>query len=345
MSEAKNILGSRFFKGLSSIWTFSGIRLTLFSLVILPSLVVLSIYFTQYMNNRLKEVFFAEYPPEVVILRYSMISLQWIVIFLILFVFPPYPFPNSIKYYFKKRGYENAVVEYEVSKKVLFVAVPAFIILAVVLPNSNIEAGTKDFGIDLSTVLGDPIFRFIQNYLLLVVFAGALKVMFVLLRRDFRLYYAKGCFKKIILQSDQNEIDVMNYLKKGLVAYNSYLRRNLNLQIKNLEEVIYKISIANQKKRNLMIREISIAFNKDDKQTMEYFHQAQMFLQSNKLKLENLTLTPLRKLYDYSQPLKPNEFLTEQSFTERIKDKIALIATIPPLVISIIEMFTRISKP
>jgi hypothetical protein len=137
----------------------------------------------------------------------------------------------------------------------------------------------------------------------------------------------------------------MNYVKKGLVAYNLYLRRNLNLQIKPLEEVVYKISVANLKERNMMIREISIAFNKDDKQTMEYFHQMQIFLQNNKSELENLTFTPLRKLYDYLQPLKPSEFLIEQSLIDRIKDKIALVATIPPLVIAIIQMSATIYQP
>jgi hypothetical protein len=340
----KDTRRSRLLKRLSSVWIFSGIRLTLFSLVVLPSLVVFSSVFTQNMISRVNEVLFLKYPDELLTLLFATAILQWFVVFFILFIFPPYPFPISIKQYFKKRGYENAVVEYEISKKVLYVAVPALIIF-IALTYPNVEAAIMNYGINLTVVGKDPNFKNILNYLVLVVFAAALKVMCVLLRRDFRLYYAKGCFKKIILQNNLNEVDIMNYVKKGLVAYNLYLRRNLNLQIKPLEEVVYKISVANLKERNMMIREISIAFNKDDKQTMEYFHQMQIFLQNNKSELENLTFTPLRKLYDYLQPLKPSEFLIEQSLIDRIKDKIALVATIPPLVIAIIQMSATIYQP
>ena len=344
MIETKDSRRAKLLKKLASIWIFSGIRLTLFSLIVLPSVVVLASEFTQIMINTVNEVFFIKFPDELVALIVTMGFLQSIVLFIILFVFPPYPFPISFKLYFKERGYENAVVEYEISKKVLYVAVPALIIL-IVLTSPIVEAAIMNYGVNLTAVAQDPNFRNALNYLILVVFAGALKVMFVLLRRDFRLYYAKGCFKKIILQRNLNEVDIVNYVKKGLVAYNSYLRRNLNLQIRSLEDVVYKISVAEQKDRNIMIGQLSISFNKDDRQTMEYYQQIQDRLQNNKIGVENLTLAPLRKLYDYSQPIEPNKFLIQLSFVDKIKDGIAFVATIPPLVIAIIEMSTRIYQP
>jgi hypothetical protein len=107
--------------------------------------------------------------------------------------------------------------------------------------------------------------------------------------------------------------------------------------------LIYRISVANQNRKNQKIKEISIAFNKEDEYRGEGFNELHTPMHiSNANPYENETLKPLRELYHYSQPLKPNEFLTEQSFIERIKDKIAFAATIPPLVISIFEMYTRL---
>lgn len=342
MSETKATWRIELIDRISSKWSSSGAHLTLFSMIILPSIVVLSAYYDSYVHALLGEVFFSKVPLQIVVLDYSVVFLQWSVIFIILFIFPPYPFPLSIKNYFKKRGYENAVVEYELVKEILYFAVPIFIVLTVVIPGLGYI--TKNYElIDLNGLLLQPIYRFAQSYTLLIVFAGALKIVFILLRKDFELYYAKGCFKQIITHKrDLNEVGVMDYLKKGLAAYNSYLKRNLNLQIKNLQDLVYRISVADQKEKNLKIKEISIAFNKDDEKTMENFDE--IFLPGDQPKLERETLTPLRKLYEYSQPLKPDEFLASQSFLERIKDKTVFLATIPPLVISVIDMYTKIKS-
>lgn len=323
-------------------WIFSGTQLTLFSLIILPIVVVLSAYLHDYVNSLVKDVFFPQYPAEIVALNYSVIILQWLVISIILFIFPPYPFPISVKNYFKTRGYENAVIEYDLVKIILYISVPLFITLTVVLPVLAGKIGSYG-SVNIRIALNEPIFRFIQNYLLLIVFAAILKLIVALIRKDFRLYYAKGCFKKLIMQSSGlNEANVMNYLTKGLKAYNSYIKRNMNLQIKDLNRIICKIAVTSEREKETIITKLVIAFNKDDKQTMEYFHELHPLLQSNNLKLENETLRPLRKLYDYSQPLMPNEFLSEQSFIEKIRENIAFAATIPPLIISVIEIYARI---
>jgi len=50
-------------------------------------------------------------------------------------------------------------------------------------------------------------------------------------RKQFRLIYAKGCFK-IISKETPDEIDKARYLLMGLIWYNKFLKKNINLQIR-----------------------------------------------------------------------------------------------------------------
>jgi hypothetical protein len=326
---------------ISSKWISFGTLMTLFSLIVLPTIVVLSAYLRDYLDGLLADVYFAEVPLEISVLNYFVAILHWLVI-TILLIFPPYPFPISIKRYFKAIGYENAVIEYELVKKILYISVPLFIILTVVLPYLA-DTIKKYESINIKIALDHPTFRFVQNYLLLIVFAGLLKVMVALIRKDFKLYYAKGCFKNIILRTnDLNEARLMNYLTKGLTAYNSYIKRNTHLQIKDLTRIISEISVTNQQEKDERIRELAVAFDKEDKQTMKHLHLLSASSYDDDFNIENETLRPLRKLYEYSQPVKANEFLVEQSFMEKVKENIAFAATIPPLIISFFELYVRI---
>jgi hypothetical protein len=47
-------------------------------------------------------------------------------------IYPPYPAPFSIEKYFVKRGFESAVSEFELVRRILYVAVPLLIFFIVI---------------------------------------------------------------------------------------------------------------------------------------------------------------------------------------------------------------------
>lgn len=217
-------------------------------------------------------------------------------------------------------GYDNAVIEYELVKEILYIAVPTFLTLTIILP-SIAPAIELYSSIKLQTILEHS--AFFQNakiYSVLIVFSGLLKIIFALIRKKFRLYFAKGCF--LIMSNKKDEVENMNYFMKGLDSYNSYLRRNLQLQINDLKSIYSKIMTASpQEKKDLMVK-ISKSFIDDN--------------------LEIDALSPLRELQrGMLQTPISEQFLSKQPLFDKIKDLSVLGATIIPLVISIVELYAR----
>ncbi len=61
-------------------------------------------------------------------LAVNIFSAFQIVVFVVMeLIYPPYPAPFSIEKYFIKRGFESAVSEFELVKKILYAAVPLLI--------------------------------------------------------------------------------------------------------------------------------------------------------------------------------------------------------------------------
>jgi hypothetical protein len=317
---------------LSLFWIASGRIFTIISLIILPFIIIiLTNFYEQSVNS---------YSPYAIInfdyilqkgepsflplpfLFYGYQFFSYSVLVIILFVYPPYPFPISIGKYFKEMGYGNAVIEYELVKKILYIAVPTFLTLTVILPiiTPAIELYSS---IKLKTILEQSAFTLAKIYSLLIVFSGLLKIILVLIRKKFRLYFAKGCF--LIMSNKKDEVENMNYFMKGLDSYNSYLRRNLQLQINDLKRIYSRIMTASpQEKKDLMVK-ISKPFIDDN--------------------LEIDALSPLRELQmeilKLLQTPISEQFLTKQPLFDKIKDLSVLGATIIPLVISIVELYVR----
>jgi hypothetical protein len=59
-------------------------------------------------------------------------------------------------------------------------------------------------------------------------------------RKKFKLYYAKGCFR-IASKETTDEIDKARYFMIGLAWYNKYLKKNINLQIKDMIRIRSKV--------------------------------------------------------------------------------------------------------
>jgi hypothetical protein len=303
-------------------WITSGHILALVSLILLPFIIIL---LTELYEMVFKEisiyVFDISSLPETQILFYIFLIFSYGSLIFIIFLFPPYPFPIGIEKYFRKRGYENSVIEFEFVKNVLYFAVPIFLILTFLpIIKEKIEFYTSA----QISILEDHIFRIAASYSLFIVFSGLLKLVLVQLRKKFRLFFAKGCFK--ILLDKKDEVEKVSYLSKGLDSYNKYLQKNIHLGINNLDKVYSTISSSTLEKKNQIFQKLCF-----------------VFLNEN---VDSYTLAPLRVLQEELPTLfpssKPDTFLTQQPVLNKIKDNVAFLLTITPLIISIIEIYSKI---
>lgn len=141
-------------------------------------------------------------------------------------------------------------------------------------------------------------FNIAKIILFLVVVSGVLKMIFARIRREFWLYYARGCF--VQMQDAKNEMDEIRYFVKGLNSYNLYVRRQTNLEIKQLNQIFSKIASFEDLKKNYIIGRFALFFSSD---TM----------------VKNNSLDPLReisKLLDTPE----SELLVGQSLKNRLME-------------------------
>ena len=219
--------------------------------------------------------------------------------------------------------------EYEYAKKIIYFCVPIFFILTIVpLPmvSNMISVYTS---IDLTDFFQHPLLKLIQLFLFLTIVSGLIKISLAIIRKKFRLYYAKGCFTLMAEKND--EIQNMTYLSKGLDSYNSYLRRNLNIQINNIKKIESKIATFSLVEKEQTIKKISNSFLGKNLDTF----QNSLYPGFKKL-ADKETLEPARVIYDILECPPKFEFLVQQSLMARIKDQVTLAVTLIPLIISVL---------
>lgn len=324
------------FRLIKRSWIRSGLILSVLSLIVMPALVVvtvihhsqLSVFFLQYSQYK-------ELEWEKSYWSYFVLFVQGAFI-VILLLYPPYPAPFSSERYFRDRGFETAVVEYDYVKKILYVAAPLFIIITLVpFFQTQLDPYVRDYlSVNLDEQLQHPAFRISQGIIFLIVFAGSLKLIFAVVRKRFRLYYAIGCFKIIRNWDDRrvqkDEVQKMSYVIKGLDSYNMYLQRHLDLHINDIKSIYSKIGRLPLKRKNEAIRKISDIFLSDE--------------------MDTNSLRPARFLYSFStgrrEPgVADGRFLTTQSLFDKIKDLAAFAAIIIPLGIAMTELYLNIIRP
>jgi hypothetical protein len=115
----------------------SGFQLTIIVLIVLPSALIISHYFlTEVVIQHFKSISTTDIMKQN--LEYARLSVnlfsafQIIVFIVMIIIYPPYPAPFSIEKYFIKRGFESAVSEFELVRKILYVAVPLLIFFTVI---------------------------------------------------------------------------------------------------------------------------------------------------------------------------------------------------------------------
>jgi hypothetical protein len=118
---------------------------------------------------------------------------------LVLLAFAFYPAIYPTKIFFKKRGEENVVIEYQYLKKILYISLSILIALIVVQRYFIDISSFLAIRPDLSSRITMAIYMY---YLLFLILPIPLSIIIKLLlehaRKEFRFYYAKGCFRKIL---------------------------------------------------------------------------------------------------------------------------------------------------
>jgi hypothetical protein len=291
----------------------SGFQLTIIVLIVLPSTVIISHYFlTQVVINYFKDISTVETVNQN--LEYAKLSVnlfsafQIIVFVVMVLVYPPYPAPFSIEKYFIKRGFESAVSEFELVRKILYVAIPLLIFFTVIdLLRPLFEQFVSDEIV--STLTNNIVFYSARGFLFLTVLAGLLKMVFALSRKRFRLYFAKGCLS--ITKSSNDEVEKMEYLIKGLDSYNSFLKRHIKLGINELKKIYSKITTLPAKEKSDTVNRIISSFESGD------------------------TLEPVRYLSSLHES--KELFLVEESFEQKIKLQVTYAAGIIPVILTVIQ--------
>ena len=115
----------------------SGFQLTIIVLIVLPSALIISHYILdkvvlEYFKS-ISTIETVEQNLEYVRLSVNLFSASQIIVFVVMvIIYPPYPVPFSIEKYFTKRGFESAVSEFELVRKILYVAIPLLIFFTVI---------------------------------------------------------------------------------------------------------------------------------------------------------------------------------------------------------------------
>ena len=332
-------------------WIVSGLALSILSMIVMPVLVVLSvihynqvaIFFTRYSQ-------YHELEWEKNLAFYITVIVQ-IAFVTTLLLYPPYPAPFSAEHYFRERGYNAAVVEYDYVKKILFVAVPLFIILTILpLAGPQLQPHINNYlSLNLEAQFQNPAYRISQAIVFLVVFSGLVKLIFAIGRKKFRLYYAIGCFW--ILghprpKTRKDEVQKLSYLIKGLNSYNMYLHRHLNLHISGIKPIYSKIGTLPHEKKDQVIEGISESFlpervEIDSLGPARFLYEFITGVQEKSVRVKEKQEVGVKEKQEEQRAIEEG-FLTSRSLFAKIKDWAALVAVIIPLGIAIVELYFRI---
>jgi len=293
----------------------SGFQLTIIVLIVLPSALIISHYILdavvlQYFKS-ISTIETVEQNLEYARLSVNLFSAFQIIVFVVMvIIYPPYPAPFSIEKYFIKRGFESAVSEFELVRKILYVAIPLLIFFTVIdLLKPLFELFVPEEIVSMLTE--NILFYSARAFLFLTVLAGLLKAVFALSRKRFRLYFAKGCLS--IAKNSNDEVEKMEYLIKGLDSYNSFLKRHIKLEINEIKKIYSKITTLPAKEKMDTVSRIIQSFESGD------------------------TLEPVR----YLSTLHDNKtelFLAEEPLEKKIKLQVTYAAGIIPVILTVIQI-------
>lgn len=240
--------------------------------------------------------------------------------------FLPPPFNTIANGFFsgfsQNNYYKNVVIEYWLVKKILFIAIPLFIIL------TTSSFADQRIKMPLGLLIDIPIYEksISENYqkeifyqllsalwagLFFTVSGGLLRMLFWLGRKDFRYNFARGC--AIISKGHKDKHFKLEYMMLSLNSYDKFLQRTLRVKI---NELIY-------------LKIMNVVLNNSDKINAIDSH----FDSIDRL----FPATELSK--DSDLQLADNEFFVKGKVqaTELLKEWGVVSAAVIPLIVTIIK--------
>jgi hypothetical protein len=162
----------------------------------------------------------------------------------VIIIYALYPAVLSSKKYFNRQNFGSLVVEYDFLKQLICIEIPVLVLVILVF---SLTFGQKNLGdsgcYELNTnefKSSKPICYLYTVFPLLTLMVSSSIVRFFsnISKKDFRYYYARGCFQ---VSKNQSESEKMTYLIRAINSYNKYLKRNLKLQISDINRISSKI--------------------------------------------------------------------------------------------------------
>jgi hypothetical protein len=331
-------------------WFLSGKSLTVVALLVLPFIFVITEVLTvHYLLTYSLKCPPLPYPAGLVFFNAVVLTdFQYFLYILILAFYPPYPLPfsRSIKRYFEIRGYKTAVEEYVLVKNILYVAVPLLIVTMVIMyvhdldykivKTSTIRCPEWKSSGEFLKWAPQPVhwmtkvvddnrdwFGYLRLFLFLIVVAGFLKMLFAVWRPSFRLYFAKGCFS--FIEERKDEVERMKYFVLGLNSYNSYLRRQIKLEIGDLKGIYSQVASSPATVKDEVIKRVCKVFEKD---TFEF---------------EDYTLEPVRVISSFLKVSGTQTFLTQESLFNKLRNYAGFAIVAIPVLLSVLKAFKVIT--
>jgi hypothetical protein len=217
-------------------------------------------------------------------------------IIIVLLMYALGPVTLSSKKYFRQRP-ENLVVEYEFLKKIMYGGIPLLIIVMLIFlstfqPETNFIYALFP---GLILIVGGTLLRFISN----------------VVKKEYRYYYARGCFQ--ILLKEQDSSERMSYFIRGINSYNKYLRRTIKLQIRNINAIYSKIIYDSLLNDRDFILSILAEFQGDDK------------------------IKPTKYIANFLNFKNTDDYLTKEPLWDKIKEWGAFLAAIIPVAVSVVQ--------
>ena len=198
--------------------------------------------------------------------------IQYVIIAVMLVVYPISPLLYSVELYFKKMGPHNVLAEYHNLKKIAIILFPVFVFALFHLIVLNIIG--KNPVLDMFYVQTNSIFFYLLTIALGIfffVFASILlRLIFLTVRKDFGYFLAKESIKLLIVNqaSDSN----LGNLVKIIDRYNAYVRRKTGFEIKDLQNIYSRILADSNFNNEELIYQLRKSFEHPDKlKPISYF--------------------------------------------------------------------------
>jgi hypothetical protein len=115
------------------------------------------------------------------------------------------------------------------------------------------------------------------------------------------------------MEKSHDEVEKMRYFAMALNSYDSYLKRNIDLQFNDIKQIIARIAMLPAKEKKEIMDKVGNGFESND------------------------TLEPVRYLASFFEQ-KEKELLVEEPMEKKIKTQLTYAIGIVPVVITIIEL-------